>query len=135
MNLRISHGQATRSTFTFSRVTHFMLSLLLHYAPAPISLSWLRASRTRCKCACSPPPIPSSSARCKCPLVSLPRLKNGELRFDRDARSLDHIHWPLEPARRIQICATEMQLIIHSELPCLGLYSLVSVHSFSAVKA
>src|SRR5215470_8452832 len=71
----------------------------------------------------------------QCPLVSLPRLKNGELRFDRDARSLDHIHWPLESARRIQICATEMQLIIHSELPCLGLYSLVSVHSFSAVKA
>src|SRR5713101_10094759 len=71
----------------------------------------------------------------QCPLVSLPRIENGELRFDRDARSHDHIHWPLEPARRFQVCPTEMQLIIHCELPCFGLCAPVSVHSVSAAQS
>src|SRR5215510_14825530 len=36
MNFRISQGQATRSTLTFSRVIHFMMELLLGVAPKTI---------------------------------------------------------------------------------------------------
>src|SRR5215813_5188041 len=71
----------------------------------------------------------------QCPLVSLPRLANRELRFDRDARSLDHINWPLEPTRPIHVCLTEMQLIAHCELHTLVCVGPVSVHSVSAAKA
>src|SRR5262245_10470944 len=41
MNLRISQGQATRSTLTFSRVIHFMLALLssLGLLEAPQSIA------------------------------------------------------------------------------------------------
>src|SRR5215470_12668344 len=71
----------------------------------------------------------------QCPLVSLPRLKNRELRFDRDARSFDHIHWPPEPARRGHICLPEMKLITHCDLPCFGLCVPVSLHSVSAAQS
>src|SRR5215470_3963531 len=67
----------------------------------------------------------------QCPLVSLPRLENGELRFDRDAGSLDHIYWPLEPAHRIQVCPTQMQLIAHYELPCRFVCAYICAFYFS----
>src|SRR3984893_5743292 len=55
MNLRISQGQATRSTFTFSRVTHFILHLLLHYvSPIPAAESLVHPLRTRVLTAAHP---------------------------------------------------------------------------------
>src|SRR5262249_17969116 len=69
MNLRISQGQATRSTFTCSRVTHFMLNLLLHYLLTLI-FSRRGASCSRCNAGCPSASHPFVLSRQS--IVSLP---------------------------------------------------------------
>src|SRR5436190_22347143 len=112
MNLRISQGQATRSTFTFSRVTHFMVLLLLLRARAqclepaerllnPLQMGMLAAAH------------PFVFFALQGPLISLPCFVNGELFTIRNACRLDHIHGPFESASWVERCLTGMHLIIH----------------------
>src|SRR5215831_5679188 len=109
MNLRISQGQATRSTFTFSRVTHFIspsCASVLFLQPAE---RLLHALQMRMLTAAHSFVFGALQG----PLISLPRLQDGTLLGDRNSYRLDNVHRPSEPTARIAPRLTDMQLVMH----------------------
>src|SRR5262245_14240037 len=88
MNLRISQGQATRSTFTFSRVTHFITILLCPTTRRllyPLQMRMLTASHS------------FVFSALQGPLIALPRVENCKVLAGRNGNRLDYV-LGLEPA-------------------------------------